>query len=73
MIRAVLVRGLLAIVVDPVREGRLRDKDWSPSVRAAVWVSLAAYAGFVLLVLLGGTLRGHLDLVVTGGLSLPRA
>ncbi len=64
------------VVVEPVREGRLRDVDWPFGLRPVVAVGIAGYIVAAALVLLSGPLREVLPLASQPGsimLVLPRS
>jgi hypothetical protein len=64
------------VIVDPVRNGRVRDVDWPLGLRPVVAVALVGYVVAALLVLLSGPLREWVPLSAQSGtitLTLPRA
>lgn len=64
------------VVVEPVREGRLRDVDWPFGLRPIVVVGVVGYVAAAVLVLLSGWLREWIPLTAQSGaatLTLPRA
>ena len=63
---------VVRVLVEPVREGRLRDTDWPVGLRPIVLVALIGYVVAVALVLGGSLIRQQLDLFVqAGGDSIP--
>lgn len=70
--RAVLAKGVLGIVVDPVRKGRMRVGGLGPGMRGVVMTSVALYVVLVTATLGAGWLRRHSDLTYTNGFSSPR-
>lgn len=58
---------VVRVLVEPVREGRLRDTDWPVGLRPIVLVALVGYAVAVALVLGGSLIRQELDLFVQAG------
>lgn len=58
---------VVRVLVEPVREGRLRDTDWPVGLRPIVVVALVGYAVAVGLVLGGSLIRQQLDLFVQAG------
>jgi len=64
------------VIVDPVREGRLRDVGWPFGLRPIVVVALVGYLVAAVLVLFSGPLRELVPLAAQSGtvtLTLPRA
>lgn len=64
------------VVVEPVREGRLRDLDWPLGLRPVVAVAVAGYIVAAALVVFSGPLREWFPLAAQPGaalLTLPRA
>lgn len=64
------------VVVEPVREGRLRDIDWPLGLRPIVTVAVVGYVVAAALVLFSGPLREWVPLTAQSGsviLTLPRA
>ncbi|WP_375425265.1 hypothetical protein [uncultured Friedmanniella sp.] len=66
LVRSVLRQTLL----DPVREGRLRDEDWPYGLRAVVTTGYVVFAVAGLTVLVSAPLRRRATLLVTGNTSL---
>ena len=62
-------------LLDPVREGRLRDEGWPDGLRAVVTAGYLVFAAGGLLVVLSGPLRRSAELSTSGGtaLGLPTA
>jgi hypothetical protein len=62
-------------LLDPVREGRLRDEGWPEGLRAVVAAGYLVFAAGGLLVVLSGPLRRSAELSTAGGtaLGLPTA
>lgn len=62
------VRDFVArVLVEPVREGRLRSADWPPGLRPIVVIAVVGEVTGLLLVLLAGPLRSLLELSVPQG------
>lgn len=64
------------VIVEPVREGRLRDIDWPFGLRPVVMIGIVGYVVAAALVLFSGPLRELLPLASQPGstmLVLPRA
>jgi hypothetical protein len=63
------------VLIDPVREGRLRNQEWPYGLSAVVAVAYVAYAVGVLLVILSSTIRERAELSIstTSSATLPRA
>jgi hypothetical protein len=64
------------VLVEPVREGRLRDVDWPLGLRPIVAVAIAGFIAAAALVLFSGPLREWVPLAAQSGtvmLVLPRA
>lgn len=59
------------VLVEPVREGRLRDVGWPVGLRPIVAVGLASYAIAVVLVLASALIRENSDLFVQSGSDAP--
>ncbi len=59
------------VLVEPVREGRLRDVQWPPGLRPIVAVGLAGYIAAVTLVLGSSIIRQQLELTVQAGTNAP--
>lgn len=71
----VAVREVAALVlVEPVRDGRLRTRDWPPGLRAVAALALVALVGAAVLVVAAPSIRSHGDLSVDvgGDLIYPR-
>lgn len=63
------------VLVEPVQEGRLRDRGWPDGLRAIVWCAVSVYVLGSVLIIFSGPLRTHLELAVSpdqGG-AVPRA
>lgn len=68
-------RFVTVLIVEPIREGRLKDTGWSPGLGTIVVCSTVAFVLAVALVLAAPSLREVFPLVVTsasGSLSVPR-
>ena len=63
------------VLVDPVREGRLRNRDWPFGLGAVVALAYAAYAVGVLVVIFSSAIRERAELAIStsSSASLPRA
>ena len=63
------------VLVDPVREGRLRNRDWPFGLSAVVALAYLAYAVGVLLVIFSSPIRERAELAIStaSSASLPRA
>ena len=63
------------VLVDPVREGRIRNRDWPFGLSAVVALAYAAYAVGVLVVIFSSAIRERAELAIStaSSASLPRA
>jgi hypothetical protein len=59
-------------VVEPIRNGRLRDLDWPYGLRSIVLIGYLGFGVAAVIVILSGLIRQHSDLIVSAtGLGLP--
>ena len=73
-VRAAVVEVVRLVLVEPVREGRLRAIGWPPGLRAVAALALTSYVTAAALVLAAPVARRHGTLVVAvdGELVMPR-